>query len=474
MLMLIVGACAPATPVATPASVTPSPSSTGSPRTADGPLPIVISTDMAGDGLLAVMALLREPTVDIRAIAIDGNGEVHCVTGVNNMLHLLEAFGRDDIPIGCGREEPGPSGRLFPDAWRDGADRFYGVELPPLKGSTAAGDAPQLIVETLAASDAPMTLVPLGTWTNIADAFAADPTIVDRVARIHAMGGAIDVPGNIDHDGVKPEHGVEWNLGVDPESVAAVMATNVPVTLVPLDATNDVPVPPDFAVTLQGDHGPAGADIAFEMFARSSSLTQGTSFWDTLAVMARVDPSLVEWEELTATVETEGLSAGRILRSPTGRPIRAAMSADAERFVPALLEALRRGAPRPEPFQATTMTVRWDGTGCSIEGGSANAGTVIASLVNDATEPVGIGMATTIPPKTWRDAIDFVRTSDPANPEAALPDWLVELGTLGVVEPDAPTTSIIEIPAGEVGAVCATGTWPDLEYHDGGSFVVEP
>ena len=66
-------------------------------------------------------------------------------------------------------------------------------------------------------------------------------------------------------------------------------------TLVPLDATNDVPVPPDFAAILERDHAAAGADIAFEMFARSPYLATDTSFWDTLAVMALVDPSLVTW-----------------------------------------------------------------------------------------------------------------------------------------------------------------------------------
>ncbi len=474
VLILIVGACAPATPVATPASVTPSPSSTGSPPTAEDPLPILIDTDMAGDDLLAVMALLREPTVDIRAIAIDGNGEVHCLTGVNNMLHLLEAFDRADVPIGCGREEPGPSGRLFPDEWRDGADRFYGVELPPLKGSTAAGDAPELIVETLAASDTPITLVPLGTWTNVADAFAADPAIVDRVARIHAMGGAIDVPGNIDYDGVKPEHGVEWNLGVDPEAVAAVFATDIPITLVPLDATNDVPVPPDFASQLEADHTAAGADIAFEMFARSPSLTQGTSFWDTLAVMALVDPSLVEWEELAATVEMEGPSAGRVVRSPEGRPIRAAMSADPATFQPALLAALRRGEPRPEPFDATTLAVTWDGTACRIDGAiPTNPGPVLVSFANHSDAEAGVLVVGVEPPKTWADVRAFISALDLSNPEVQPPAWMIQLGQAPSAAAGTNATTIVEAPAGEMGVVCAGGAWPDITFVDGGSFSLE-
>ncbi len=458
--------------IATPTPTDYAPSQPSARPVPAGPIPILIDTDMAGDDLLAVMALLREPSVEVRAIAIDGNGEVHCLQGVNNMNHLLDAFGRDDIPIGCGREEPGPSGQLFPDEWRAGADAFYGVEFPPLQGSTESGDAATLIADTIRASSTPLTLVPLGTWTNMADAFAADPDLVDKVERIHAMAGTIDAPGNINYGSVTFEHKVEWNVGVDPESFAAVLATDVPITLVPLDATNDVPVPDDFAATLEADHAAAGADIAFEMFARSPALTQETSFWDTLAVMALVDPSLVEWEEMTVDVETEGPIAGRIDRSSAGRPIRAAMSADADAFHVALLEALRRGDPRPEPFEAATMTIRWDGTSCTIEDAPATTGTVLATLANEDDAGVGFGIATTVPPKRWQDLIDYVTTSDLSDPNAVTPDWLVEVSPFSVVDPDSRTTTIVELPTGEMGAICATGTFPDLEFHDAGAFTV--
>jgi inosine-uridine nucleoside N-ribohydrolase len=115
---------------------------------------------------------------------------------------------------------------------------------------------------------------------------------------------------------------------------------------VPLDATNAVPVPADFAQTLPDDDTAAGADIAREIYTQSPWLTEGASFWDTLAVLALVDPSLVRWEDMTATIELDGPSSGHILRSADGRPLRAAMDADRERFMEALQGALGRGEPR--------------------------------------------------------------------------------------------------------------------------------
>ena len=90
---------------------------------------------------MAIMALLREPAVDIRAITIEGNGETHCEPGMRNLTWVLGQFGVDDIPIGCGREEPGAHGRLFPAEWRAGVDDFFGVDGPGNIGEVPQADA---------------------------------------------------------------------------------------------------------------------------------------------------------------------------------------------------------------------------------------------------------------------------------------------------------------------------------------------
>jgi pyrimidine-specific ribonucleoside hydrolase len=341
--MLLLAACgsgAPPTPGATDVEET-SPS-------AGSPLPIIIDTDLAADDVLAIMALLREPAVDVRAITIEGNGEAHCEPGMRNLTWLLTQFGADGVPIGCGREEPGPHGRLFPSEWRAGVDDFFGVDGPAAIGDVPAADAVDVLADTLTASDEPLTLVPLGPWTNLADLVEQHPDALENIAGIHAMAAAIDAPGNIAVDDVTPEHGVEWNVGVDPDAFAHVLhETDIPVTLVPLDATNSVPVPGNIAEIIGEDHSAAGADIAHEIYVQSPWLTDGSSFWDTLAALALVDPSLATWEDLTAEVTIDGPSSGDVVRSPSGRPIRAAMDADQDRFMEAMLTALRRGAPRP-------------------------------------------------------------------------------------------------------------------------------
>jgi pyrimidine-specific ribonucleoside hydrolase len=465
-LGFLLAACTPAeTPSAEPASPSPAVApASPSPAVAE-PRPILVDTDLAGDDILALMALLREPAVEVRAITVDGNGEVHCRPGVINVREILRAFDLEGIPIGCGRDTPGAHGRLFPDEWRAGADAFYGVELPPAPATEPARPAADLIAETAAASSGSLTVVALGPWSNLADALAAHPELPAQLAGIHAMAGAIDVPGNVAIDDVTFEDGLEWNVAVDPDAFAAVLEADLPVTLVPLDATNDVPVPPDFAAILEADHAAAGADIAFEMFARAPSLTVETSFWDTLAAGALVDPGLVTWEDMAVIVDR----SGRIQRATDGRPIRAAMSADREAFMASLLAALRRGAPRPEPFELTgQLDVTWDGAACQLAGGAdLEAGAVRLAVTNRSDTPVTVFLVAVNAPATWADAKELVETVDLADPSFRPPDWIIGIETSATTEARGEAVAIASIPPGEVGAICATGEWPDLELFPG-------
>ena len=56
---------------------------------------------------------------------------------------------------------------------------------------------------------------------------------------VYIMGVAFDVPGNIALSNVGIDNTVaEWNVFIDPHAAAMVLKSGIPVTFVPLDATN--------------------------------------------------------------------------------------------------------------------------------------------------------------------------------------------------------------------------------------------
>ncbi len=436
----------------------------------------MFDTDMGMDDLLALYVILRDPAMDVRAIAIDGTGLVHCGAGIRNMRRVLGAFDRLEIPFGCGREEPGPGGRSFPDEWRASSDAMYDVVLPPVAASEFPPDAVTVLHEAITTSSEPVTVLAVGTWTNLQDLLAAHPDDLARVTGIHAMAGTIDAPGNIELSGTTPADQVEWNVGADPDAFAAVMALDVPVTLVPLDATNHAPVPADIITLLDADHAAAGADIALETYLRRPYLAaDGNYWWDSVAAVALADSSLLTWEEMEVTVTTGGSAAGRINRDGSGRPIRAAMGADDARVQDAILAGLRRGAARAEPFTAAgTIAFTWDGTTCRMEGTApAKAGLVRIDFHNRSTTPAGLLGAGVRGQRTWADALEFLAEADFSRDDLVVPDWIVQLeGESPFAEGGGDATVLGILPAGLAGMACATGDWPDLGFTDGGSFTL--
>ncbi len=110
LVALGVSACFPT------AIQSPGPARTGEP--APERRPIIIDADFDHSDIAAIMVLLRDPTLDVRAITIAGTGLVHCQAGRLVTRYLIDELGAPGIPFGCGRENGGPDARPFPDDWR--------------------------------------------------------------------------------------------------------------------------------------------------------------------------------------------------------------------------------------------------------------------------------------------------------------------------------------------------------------------
>ena len=149
------------------------------------------------------------------------------------------------------------------------------------------------------------------------------------------------------------------------------------------------------------------------------------------------------------------------------------MWADAGRFMAALLAALRRGEPRPEPFTiAGDLTVRWDGTSCRLGEVPTAPGTARMSVVNESSAPVSVALAGLEAPHAWAEALAFVDTVDLTDATLVAPDWLIEVGGLATAEAGKTSTAFVTLPPAEIGALCLSGDWPAVEFHDGGSFTI--
>lgn len=432
----------------------PPTTTTGAPTTSA--IPIVIDTDVAIDDLVALTFLLASDEVDVRAITVSGAGEVRCPAGIGVVQELLARTGDEGVPVACGRSTPLAGTHEFPTEWRDAADSGWGVVEPTRTPEPDAPSAVELLVETV---EPGVTLLTLGPLTNIADAFRADPELADRVASIVTMGGAVDASGNVTEPGLDAADS-EWNVYVDPIATSEVFGSGAPLILVPLDATNQVPVTPLFLERLALNRHTPAASLVAELYQANPLVGAGDAyFWDPLAAAAVIDPGLLTTERADIAVVTEdGPDIGRTIRSADGHPIDVATSADAGSFEDLLLRTLDDVRPdealvEPSPAEGDAI-VAYDGTNCTYDGPT----TVKAGRVGFGFETIDSTWVAAIIQLTGASTIEEVVAWLEAYPDMEANPEMKE-GPPGIEEvilvPSGATT-YVTVGAPSVGVLCST------------------
>lgn len=280
---------------------------------------LIIDTDLAFDDLLAMVYLLNKPGITIKAITISVRDDQECLSKSEALKALLAIHESSKVPIGCGSiHQPG---KKFPD-------------------QTAVG----LLASALQSSPEKMTLLALGPLTNIAEVFKQSPSLKKKIERIYLMGGAIAVPGNVMEPGEKTANPVaEWNFYRDPGAANQVLCSKVPVTLVPLDATNQVPLTPEFIDRIRSLPTTAQTKYILRVMAGTHKPMEAgrTYFWDPLTAAIFSDETLAGFEmRHLRVIEEPGPQQGRVIIDPAGPEVRVAFRVDRNRFEQNFIDTL--------------------------------------------------------------------------------------------------------------------------------------
>lgn len=372
--------------------------------------PVVVDTDMGIEGMMSLLYLVGQDELDVLAIGVSGTGLVHCEEGVAQALALLDLIDAPDIPVACGPESPIEGINAFPASWRAAADSGYGLEFSSSR-SAADVDAPGMIASTIAGSAEPVTIYADGPQTDLAAALRLDPSIGENIERAYIMGGAIEVSGNSNRN---PR--AEWNIWVDPVAAHEVLSAGIPITLVPLDATNQVPLNIFHLEALEA-HGtsPAAGAVVTMLGGNDQLATGGLFFWDQLVAALLVDPTYATSapQNLEVVLGDDRSVAGTTIASDTGSSITVVESVDRERFESEFLSAL--AGEDVGPIDASPdWSVTYDGaTWSSDVAESLEAGDYVVGLTNTSEGDAGVAIGWLIDDATVEDMNAWEGISQP-------------------------------------------------------------
>jgi purine nucleosidase len=303
--------------------------------------PVLHDHDGHVDDILSAVLLWLAPEVDLQAIGIT-NGDCFADQAYSAMVKIATYLDLEGAEIAvC--EDPVP--HPFPDNWRKESfiinelPLFGEIELRKLYQPSRGRRTDSVFYDCLNNTRTPMTIVTTGPLTNIAALLKQNPELKSKVEEIVIMGGAFNVPGNVQeesHDGT-----AEWNIYADPEAFKTTLDLKIPLKLIPLDVTNQLPVTKEFLALLDANSDRSrGCTLALRLW----SLVKGFEyyFWDTITAAYTIKPELFTFKEMRVDVATQGKSLGKTSTSLFGgKKVQVATNLDKEGFESLLLSIFK-------------------------------------------------------------------------------------------------------------------------------------
>jgi inosine-uridine nucleoside N-ribohydrolase len=357
--------------------------------------------------------------------------------------------------VACGPTEPLAGDATFPQEWRAAADGFFGLEDPVPAGDLgepSAPGAPDLLARILTDESEPVEILALGPLTTLGGVLGERPELTEQIERIVIMGGAIDVAGNVLDNAV-----AEWNMFIDPSAANLVLRSGVPITLVPLDATDDAPVTEFFVRELEASPSTAEIDFLRDLLAANPSFLDGRYFfWDPLAAVVLADEAVARFEPMGLSVIDDGdpLLRGWVRRAEDGPQIRVAVEADLEAFESRYLSTLAGepvDATRPQP----DLVIRGTVSGCTYEGpDTVPAGEVVVRVEGEESPDLFAVAAELHRGRTYEDLVAFIDAGGAEDTEP--PGWVRLAGSAGLAPNGGPGLALWNLTPGDYALLCAT------------------
>ena len=277
-----------------------------------------------------------------------------------NTLRMLEVAGVYHLPVAAGSEAPFQRDReahfRYLEAKSAGSENKFWGENSPLPAPTLLPSefkAHEFMIHTIRSFPSEVSIICLGSFTNLALALVKDPDIAGLVKRIVHMGGAFESGSGSQFTWQTPDipdaiwqSTLRFNTAFDPEASAVVFQSSIPITLVTANVTTrvfqyrrdvdrllTVATPLHRFLHLWG--------MPWVDWSVSERQLPGAHMHDPLTLSVLISPDFCRLDEMYVNVPPLlDDRSGWLQSDPGGVPVQAAVDVDADRFESFLAERL--------------------------------------------------------------------------------------------------------------------------------------
>jgi inosine-uridine nucleoside N-ribohydrolase len=303
---------------------------------------VIIDCDVGVDDALALILAFHSPELDVKAVTgVNGNVPLEQVfENIQRVLSLIRPKSKPLIAKGANRPLKGETVYAHSVHGKDG---LGGAKIERKEGKEwwqfYPWPADDLITEMARQYPDELTLIAIGPLTNLALALQRDRKGMKKLKEIIIMGGAVRKRGNI-----TPY--AEFNIFSDPLAAKIVLESGLPITLVPLDVTQQVSLTPQWMEERVKPINNEFSKFVIEATGYDSIRHQFRNkelihLHDPLAVGVVIDPTLVRKERLPIDIETqEGEHYGKTSEAKEGPKIEVCLGVNAKEFLELFLSRL--------------------------------------------------------------------------------------------------------------------------------------
>ncbi len=296
---------------------------------------VIIDCDVGVDDAFALILAFHSPELDVKSVT-GVNGNVPLEQVFKNIQKVLSLIQPQHKPlIAKGADQPLKGETIYAHSVH-GKDGLGGAKIDLTEGvewwQSFQGRADELITKMARQYPDEMTLIATGPLTNLALAIRKDSEGMGELKEIVIMGGAVRTKGNITSY-------AEFNIFSDPLAAKIVLESGLPITLVPLDVTQQVSLTPQWMEERVKPIKNSFSKFVIEATGYNSTTQQFRNkelihLHDPLAVGVVIDPTLVKKEKLSIDVDTqEGEHYGKTSETKEGPKVEVCLEVDAKGFL---------------------------------------------------------------------------------------------------------------------------------------------